>query len=117
MSAHAISVETLGAIAAEQRLEFHEGDVLIVRSGWVKWYEEASDEDRLKYITNGKEWVGVEGSQDTVEWLWNQHFAAVAGDTIGFEVWPPSSNDWRKFPDLDVYSSSPEDCTDLCRAP
>ena len=24
-----------------------------------------------------------------MEWLWNHHFAAVAGDAIAFEAWPP----------------------------
>jgi kynurenine formamidase len=95
MSAHAITIKTLQAIAAEQNLEFQDGDILIVRTGWTKWYDEASDEDRLKYVTNGKEWIGVEGCQETVQWLWDSHFAAVAGDNIGFEVWP-ATDDWRK---------------------
>lgn len=101
MSAHVVSIRTLQAIAVEQNLEFHEGDILIVRTGWTKWYEAASDEDRLRYVTNGKEWVGVEGCKETVEWLWDQRFAAVAGDNIGFEVWP-ATDDWRKFPPFAV---------------
>ena len=88
MSRHCITVADLQAIASEQNIKFRAGDILIVRTGWIKWYEEHGEEERLKYITNGKEWIGVEGCQETIEWLWNNHFAAVAGDTIGFEVWP-----------------------------
>ena len=33
--------------------------------------------------------MGVAGNAETVEWLWNHHFAAVAGDTMAFEAWPP----------------------------
>jgi hypothetical protein len=88
MSRHGITVAGLEAIAAEENVTFQAGDILIVRTGWIKWYEEHGEEDRLKYITNGKEWVGIEGCRETVEWLWNNHFAAVAGDAIGFEAWP-----------------------------
>ena len=63
--------------------------MLLVRTGWIKWYEENDEEQRLKYINNGNAWIGVEGSQEILEWLWNQHFAAVAGDSIGWETWPP----------------------------
>jgi kynurenine formamidase len=88
MSKHGITVSELEGIANEEGVTFKEGDILIVRTGWTKWYDEHTEEDRLKYITKGSEWVGVEGCKETVEWLWNHHFAAVAGDNIGFEVWP-----------------------------
>ena len=32
--------------------------------------------------------IGVENSIETVRWLYDKHFAAVAGDTMGFEAWP-----------------------------
>ncbi|KAF2677244.1 hypothetical protein K458DRAFT_466462 [Lentithecium fluviatile CBS 122367] len=60
------------------------GDILFVRSCWIKWYNEHGAEDRLIYITNGKEYVGVEGCEESVESLRNHHFSAVAGDAIGF---------------------------------
>ena len=31
-------------------------------------------------------YVGVKGSKETARWIWNHHFAAVAGDSIAFEV-------------------------------
>ena len=88
MSKHPITVTDLEAIAKESGVELLAGDILIVRTGWIKWYEENNAEQRRKYITNGKEWAGVEGSEETLEWLWNKHFSAVAGDSIGFELWP-----------------------------
>jgi kynurenine formamidase len=86
MSKHAITLDDLKAIAGEEAVTFSIGDILLVRTGWIKWYEENDEEDRLKYITNGKAWVGVEGCHEILEWLWNQHFSAVAGDSIGWEV-------------------------------
>lgn len=88
MSRHCITVSDIKAIAEEENLEFQHGDILIVRSGWIKWYEGATDEQRIEKVTKGHEYVGVEGCEETLEFLWNQHFAAVAGDAIGFEAWP-----------------------------
>jgi hypothetical protein len=38
--------------------------------------------------------IGVESSEETVRWLWEQGFAAVAGDHPSFEAWPPQSQDF-----------------------
>lgn len=89
MSQHAIRLPELLAMAKEYGIEFQRGDILLVRTGWVKWYEEHDTDSRVRCVTRGKAWVGVEGSLEVLEWLWNQHFAAVAGDSIGWEVWPP----------------------------
>lgn len=89
MSRHPITVSDLLAIAEEEKVTFRPGDILLVRTGWIQWYEENGEASRLKYITNGNAWAGVEGCEETLEWLWNSHFAAVAGDSIGWECWPP----------------------------
>ncbi|KAF4627425.1 hypothetical protein G7Y89_g10733 [Cudoniella acicularis] len=97
MSRHPISLNTLLAIAKEQKVEFRKGDILLVRTGWTKWYEEHGEEEREKYITNGSAWVGVEGCEEVVEWLWDGGFAAVAGDSIGAPRPPPFDDgnaDW-----------------------
>lgn len=89
MSRYCIKLDVLKDIAKEQHVTFRPGDVLLVRSGWIKWYEEHSPEERVAKVKNGSEYVGVEGSEEVMEWLWNSHFAAVGGDAIGFEAWPP----------------------------
>jgi len=53
-------------------------------------------EERIQYVTNGNAWIGVEGSEKTLEWIWDNHFAAVAADSIGFECWPPQEP-WSKL--------------------
>lgn len=60
-----------------------------MRSGWVKWYNSASTEERLKGARDNHDHVGLVASAESVEWLWNKHFAAVAGDTVAFEAFPP----------------------------
>lgn len=88
---HEISIADVEAAAKEQGVEFKPADILIIRSGWIKWYSEANDEERNKGATNGHEHLGLAGNKETVEWLWNHHFAAVAGDSITFEAWPPKA--------------------------
>ncbi|KIW66992.1 hypothetical protein PV04_06270 [Phialophora macrospora] len=36
---------------------------------------------------------GLEGSKESLRWLWNTHFAAVAADSPGFEVWSAGLGD------------------------
>lgn len=93
---HAISEKDLETVAAWQGTEFRQGDVLLIRSGFVKWYKEASSEDRRRGTVDGSTWAGVEGTAESVEWLWNRHFAAVGGDANVFEAWPAKQERWRK---------------------
>lgn len=88
MSSHAIPLSVVRTILREKNLVPRAGDILLMRSGWVKWYEEHSAEERLAKITHGDSWVGMEVSEASLEWLWDCGFAAVAGDSIGFEVTP-----------------------------
>lgn len=84
-----ISVDALDKMAKDEGLTLKSGDILIVRSGFTKWYNSASQEERDMKISGERStlaWAGVEGNLKTVEWLWNHHFAAVAGDCISFEV-------------------------------
>ena len=34
--------------------------------------------------------IGVEPSREVIQWHWDRQFAAVAGDTNAYEVWPPA---------------------------
>jgi kynurenine formamidase len=88
MSTYAIPLSTVKTIMQQKNIVARPGDILLMRSGWIKWYEENSAEERLKKITHGDAWIGMEVSEESLEWLWDSRFAAVAGDSIGFEVTP-----------------------------
>ena len=70
MTRHAIGLEALRGMAQEEGVEFKPGDILIVRSGFTKWYEKATEEERKEKMA-GDQWTGVEGSTDVVEWFVN----------------------------------------------
>lgn len=99
MEKNCIKVEDLEAIAKEQGVTFRPGDILLVRSGMVKWYNDTAPDVRDKATAGGHAFTGVEGSPESIEWLWNHHFAAIAGDAIGFEAWPanPAWSKWSLF--------------------
>ncbi|KAF7554734.1 hypothetical protein G7Z17_g2713 [Cylindrodendrum hubeiense] len=87
-SKHCISYEDLENIAKEQNVELRVGDILMVRTGWIKWYNEATPEERVQGCKVNHNYVGVEGTKESIEWLWNHHFSALVGDNIAFEAWP-----------------------------
>lgn len=96
MEKNCISVQDLEHIAQEQGITFKPGDILLVRSGMVKWYNTQTPKVRNEATHNGHAFTGVEGSPETIEWLWNHHFAAIVGDAIGFEAWP-ANPEWSKL--------------------
>ena len=82
---HPITLDVVLAIAKEQNVEFHQGDILFIRTGYAAKYTTLSDEERAK-IAGVKEWCGLGQGKDTTQWLWDRQFAAVASDSPGFEV-------------------------------
>ncbi|KAL6231980.1 hypothetical protein BDW75DRAFT_247556 [Aspergillus navahoensis] len=85
MSAHPITQEELVACAQDQGLQFKQGDILFVRSGWRVGYEQLSPEARLQWGASPQAWVGVETTIKTLKWVWETGFSACAGDAPGWE--------------------------------
>ncbi|CAO2649616.1 Nn.00g070010.m01.CDS01 [Neocucurbitaria sp. VM-36] len=84
---HRITVSDIEAIAKHQNVEFQPGDVLIIRTGMTEVLEAPTQADFAKMAQ--MQISGVDGTKETAKWLWNQHFAAVAGDSWAFEALPP----------------------------
>lgn len=91
LEGHRITVEEIEAIAKFQGVEFREGDILIIRTGLTEVMEAPSNEDLAK-LANGQI-SGMHGDMASVKWLWNKHFAAVAGDAWAFEALMPVLED------------------------
>jgi hypothetical protein len=89
-TADAVSVGDVAATLAAQACEPEEGDVLLVRLGWIEWYESLDADGRAQLARS--EWgfaaPGLSPDADTVEWLWDCGFAAVASDVPAVEVFP-----------------------------
>lgn len=90
MSDHAIPLETLLDVAREQGSTFRRGDILLVRVGLTKqWDEEMTTEEKVAYAAmSTPQHAGVEGTEEMLRWIWDEGFAAVASDAVSFEVYP-----------------------------
>ncbi|KIW93278.1 uncharacterized protein Z519_05883 [Cladophialophora bantiana CBS 173.52] len=86
-SPYSITVSELKAVANHQKVEFQPGDILLLRGGFTLWYNAASPEERKQKLDQTA-FIGVERSMEMARFLWNEHFAAVATDSIGFEQCP-----------------------------
>lgn len=104
---HAITVKDLEDVAKHQNTTFKHGDILIIRSGFTE--DLNCDADTQAANLGSHKCVGVEGSKATAKWVWNHHFAAVAGDAIAFEVLPPKNEDGSAA-GIDGLGTSPSCC-------
>lgn len=69
---HLITAQALEACAKAQGLELRIGDILFIRMGYVHWYENASEEERVTVLvkTYPSAFAGIRQGREEVEWLW-----------------------------------------------
>ena len=83
---HTISVEELDRVAKHEGVQWKTGDILFLRTGFVRWFNGAFDAEKLEKIGRpGASFIGVKTDESSKKWLWNHHFSAVASDTLSFE--------------------------------
>src|SRR5579862_1841106 len=94
LESYSIPLANLKKCAQSQGLEFRRGDILFIRSGFIETYSKLDTPAREEIASvNPPHFAGVEQSDEVLEWIWNEQFAAVAGDAPSFEAWRrPSPN-------------------------
>ncbi len=94
--AKSIPLDDVQAALEEEGVEVQTGDILLIRIGWTKFYLSASDEIKAELA---KETVvpGIEGSERTARWLWDNHLAAVASDSPALEALPKPAGEEMEF--------------------
>jgi kynurenine formamidase len=94
--AKSIPLDDVQAALEEEGVELQTGDILLIRIGWTKFYLAASDEIKAELA---KETVvpGIEGSERTARWLWDNHLAAVASDSPALEALPKPAGEEMEF--------------------
>lgn len=99
-SAFRIGISDIVDVAQYQGVAFRPGDILIIRFGFTEALETMTPEQQTQALSSGAI-CGVEGTVEMARWLWNQHFSAVASDTMAFEAMPPMANgEARPFVEL-----------------
>ncbi|KAH8660055.1 putative cyclase-domain-containing protein [Xylariales sp. PMI_506] len=88
-STGAVTIDELTAVAAENNITFRSGDILFIRVGFTARYSAltvAAQEAFPNREPGGL--LGLEASRDSLSWLWNNEFAAIASDSPSFERGP-----------------------------
>lgn len=95
LTAHSITTNELLSCAQAHGVTFCTGDIVLIRTGWISAYLSKSVEEkqRLADIAGAMDhyYVGLEPSDDMLDFLHDNYFAAAVADSICFEVWPPKS--------------------------
>lgn len=98
-----ITRDQLQACMGWEKAQVKPGDILLVRTGWLRWYlEEATAEQRERMggdaMAGALVYPGLGPADEMVEYLWNLHVAAVAADNPGLDAWPPTpERGWMHF--------------------
>lgn len=89
LTTHSISLADLKAVADSQGVSFQPGDILFVRTGYVKAFNSLSEAEAQKLVAvPNPPAIGLSSSEEILRWIWDTKFAAVAGDQPSFEAWP-----------------------------
>lgn len=87
-----IMAEQIEAAAQWQGVKFQTGDILLLRTGWIEWYCALSPQQKIDLAQPGALTIGgLEQCEESLRFLWNHHFAAIASDNPDFEAFPPAN--------------------------
>lgn len=89
-----LDVATLDAIAGFQGVQWHGGDLLLLRTGWAENYVAKSAEERVEFNARNKS-PGLAQREEILRWLWDHEIALVASDTPAVEADPVLDSDFR----------------------
>jgi len=73
-----------------------------IRNSYVRWHNYAHPEERQNGTQKNSQAIGLQNNEATVRWLYDHHFAAVAGDTVAFEAWPPPMETGKRIVKRDI---------------
>jgi len=123
LSQHVVSLDDVLAIAKECNITFRKGDIFFLRVGLTKTWDSLGPEQKQAYSQQqAPKHAGLEQSERVVRFLWDNHFSAVASDTVSFEVYPALQKEWDLHHFLLAGWGVPigemfdlEDLADLCK--
>ncbi|KAF7441352.1 hypothetical protein PC9H_001701 [Pleurotus ostreatus] len=85
---HGISVKDLEACAKYQGTQFRQGDILLLRVGFMQKYNRSTQAEKDALANKPETFAGIEQSTEMKRFLWDNHFAAIASDQPALERWP-----------------------------
>ena len=89
-AADVITIEDVAETLEAQGCAAEEGDILLLRAGWVHWYERLASDQRRRLAD--EPWAahapGLSADMATLAWLWDTGIVAVASDLPAVEPMP-----------------------------
>jgi kynurenine formamidase len=98
-AADPIGVEDIVASLASANVSVRQGDILLLRFGWMDWYNSADSEGRA-YAAGSPGEIGTPGlgqDESLAEWLWDSHVSVVATDSPALEMLPVDQSTMETF--------------------
>jgi kynurenine formamidase len=71
-------------------VEFREGDIVVLHTGFAAWFVSQPVEVRTP-VARDTTTPGIAASEEMCRYLWNAHIAGIASDTFAVEAFPPQS--------------------------
>ena len=85
-----ITVDDLEGTRRAAGIEFQPGDVWLLHTGWIEWYEQQAPLVRQQIsITQNLKTPGLQCSEEMAAYIFDRHPAAICGDNPALEAWPP----------------------------
>lgn len=84
----------LEEVAQAENVRIEPGDIVLLRTGWLTWYKGLAEAERealrgtLHPGEGGMACPGLDPSQATAGWVWDQQIAAMAADNVALEALP-----------------------------
>jgi len=89
LSAAVYKLKDLQDALKTQGTKVKPGSILLVRTGWLGAYLQASDQQKQEMAPlEALKSCGIEPTSAMVEWLWDNRFAAIGTDCPAVEPWP-----------------------------
>lgn len=85
MSTHPITVEDMKAIMTARNIEPRQGDILLLRTGYVPAYLSLDAVTKESLQSAAHTWPGLKQEESMIRWLWEQQFSAIAADNPALE--------------------------------
>lgn len=85
-----IPVSTVERAAERQGVRFRPGDVLMLRTGWAKFYLEELSAPERQAVADAITSPGLSQEDETLRWLWDRQFSVIAADNYAVECLPPN---------------------------
>lgn len=100
-SGPALEVDLLDQALHAQGAQVRSGDLVLVHTGWARWFLDADIEVRAE-VRAARKATGFRQSLELPAWLWDHQVALFATDTFAVEVLPVA-------PDSPYHDTAPED--------